>query len=95
MAPSLAAFDPPQFLLWLGMRRNIVRVDRLAIQFLAEAEQQLRQLACRLEPVCAWPVVSLLVAIQLYLQAEIFDMQIVALTHQRRNQGLESVLVVG
>ena len=73
MAPSLAAFDPPQFLFRLGMRRNVVRVDWLAIQFLAEAEQQLRQIACRLEPVCAWPVVPLLVATQLYLQALVFD----------------------
>ena len=77
------------------MRRNVVRVDRLAIQFLAEAEQQLGQIACRLEPVCAWPVVPLLVAVQLYLQAQVFDVQIVALTHQRRYQSLQSVLVIG
>ena len=44
MAPPLAPLHPPQFLLRLGMRRNVIKVDRLAIQFLGEAEQQLRQI---------------------------------------------------
>jgi hypothetical protein len=33
------------------MRWDVVRVDRLAIHLLAEAEQQLRQITCRVQPV--------------------------------------------
>jgi len=92
---SFAPLHAPKFFLRLGMRRNIVRVDRLVIQFLSEAEQQLGQIACRLQLIRMRPVVSLLVAIQLYLQTQIFDLQIVALTLKLGDQGLQSVFIVG
>lgn len=95
MAPALAALNPPQFLVWLGMRWDVVRVNRLAIHLLAEAEQQLRQITCRVQTVRPWSVVPLLVAIKLYLQAQVLDVQIVALAHQRRNHGLQSFLIIG
>jgi hypothetical protein len=64
MAPALARLNPSQLLSWLGMRRNVVRVERFAVQFFGRAEQQLRQLGCRLQPVCARAILLPLVAIQ-------------------------------
>ena len=78
--PALAPFHPPQFFLRFRMRRNIVRVDRLAIQFLGEAQQQLRQIAWRSEAglraarstaSCSHPALP--------AHAAVFEMQIVAL----------------
>src|ERR1035438_683974 len=59
------------------MRSNVVRVSWLAIQRLGEPQQQLRQFALGLQLVRTWTVVPLLVASQLYLQTQIFDVQIV------------------
>ena len=77
MAAALAPLHPPQFFVRLRMRRNIVRVDRLLVQLLGEAEQHLRQVACRLQPVGARTVVPLLVALQFYPQTQVLDVQII------------------
>ena len=45
-APPLAPLHPSQFFCWFRMRRNVIRVDRFAIQILGKTEQQLRQIAC-------------------------------------------------
>ncbi len=92
--PSFATLHASKFCLRLGMRRNVVSVYRLAIQFLGEAEQQLRQIGCRSQLIRPRPVLSLLVAIQLYLQTQVFDVQIVALTEQRSHHSLQSLLIV-
>ena len=76
-APPLAPLDTPQLFFRLGVRRNIAGVDRLAVQFLSEAEQHLRQLALRLQPIGAGAIVPLAVSLQLYLQAQVLDVQIV------------------
>jgi hypothetical protein len=76
-ASSLAPFHSPQFLLRLGMRWNIVRVDCLAIQLVCEVQQQLCQILCVLKPIRAWPVVLFLVTIQFYLQAQVLDLEII------------------
>ena len=58
-------------------RGNILRVDRFLLQLLAEVQQRLRQLAGRLQPVRARPVVPLLVALQLQLQTQLLHVEIV------------------
>ena len=45
MTPPSAPLHPPQFLLRFGMRRNIVRMNRLTVQLLGEVQQQLGQIA--------------------------------------------------
>ena len=87
-APPFAPPHSPQFLLRFGTWRDILRVDWLLVQCLSEAQQHLRQVAFRLKTIRAGSVIPLLVASQLHLQAQILDVQIVALTEQRCHHGL-------
>jgi hypothetical protein len=59
------------------MRRNVIRVNRLALQLFEEVQQQLCQIARGLKSIRARPVVSLLEPLQFQVQAQIFHMQIV------------------
>ena len=93
-APPFAPPHSPQFLLRFGTWRNILRVDRLLVQCLSEAQQHLRQVAFRLKTIRAGPVIPLPVASQLYLQAQILDVQIVALIEQRSHHGLQCFLII-
>ena len=67
-APSPPPLHPPPLARGRSPRGNILRVDRFLLQLLAEVQQRLRQLAARLQPVGARPVVPLLVTLQLQLQ---------------------------
>ncbi len=59
------------------MRRNVICVDRLAVQGFGEAQQQLRQLDLGLELVRTRTVVPLFQATEFYLQTQILQVQIV------------------
>jgi hypothetical protein len=54
----------------------------------------LSQIGCRLQPMRAWPLASVLVVIQLYLQAQIVQVQIVALTQRCGDLGLQGFLLI-
>src|SRR5208283_399816 len=60
--PPLARRRPP--------RGNVFPVNRFLLQLFAEVQQRLPQLARRLQPVGARPVVPLLVTLQLQLQTQ-------------------------
>ena len=84
VAAAFAPLHAPQFFVRLGMRRNIVRVDRLLVQCLGEAEQHLRQIALGLKTIRARTVIPLLVASQFHLQTQVLDVQIVGAVVSRR-----------
>jgi hypothetical protein len=69
IAPALAPLHSPPFFFRLRMRRNIVRVNRLAVQIFGEAQQQLRQIARGAQTIRARPVIPLLISLQLQLDA--------------------------
>jgi hypothetical protein len=70
IAPAHAPlYTPPFFFFGLRMRRNIVRVNRLAVQIFGEAQQQLRQIARGAQTIRARPVIPLLISLQLQLYA--------------------------
>ena len=75
--PALAPFHPAKFFLRFRMCRNVIRVDRLVVQCLGERQQHLRQFALGLKMIRTRTVVLLLVASQLHLQTQNFDVQIV------------------
>ena len=87
-APS----PPPLHLPPFARRRrpcgHVLGVDRRPLQFLAEVQQRLPQLAARLQPVRARPVIPLLVTLQLQLQTQRLHVEIVGtlplLGRQRR-----------
>src|SRR6516225_1547158 len=76
-APALAPPYSPQFFFGLRMGRKIGGVDRLAVQRLGEAQQQLRQIPLGLETIPARPVIPLLQAAEFYLQMQILQVQTV------------------
>ncbi len=76
-APPFAPLYPPQFFFRFRVGRKIGRVDRLAVQRLGEVEQQLRQIALKLETVRARAVIPFLEAAKFNLQAQILKIQIV------------------
>ena len=75
--PALTPFHTPQFFLRFRRRRDIVRVNRLAVHLLGEDQQQLRQIAGALKTVCSRAVIPLLVALQFQLRTQQFKMKIV------------------
>jgi hypothetical protein len=88
-APSPPPLHPPPLGRGRSLRGNILRVDRLLLQFLAEVQQRLRQLATRLQPVRPRPVVPPLVALQFQSQTQILQVQVVsALPLLRRPRGV-------
>src|SRR5450631_2767779 len=76
-APSRPPLYPPPLARGLSSLGNILRVDRLLLQLLAEVQQRLRQLAARLQAVRPRPVIPLLVTLQLQLQTQILHVEIV------------------
>jgi hypothetical protein len=94
MPAPFAPLHPAKFFFWWGFGWNIAGVDRLALQLLGECQQQLCQLVGRTQLVGARTVAGLLIAVQLYLQSQNFQVKIVALAQQRGNHGLKRFFVV-
>ena len=108
IAPALRPPHAPQFLDGLGRGRNVVRMNRFAIQLGGEREQHLGHLAARLEPVCARAVIPLLETLQFELQPQHLDAEFlgalvlflralrlpVALQNQRTHHRLQRVAVL-
>ena len=74
-ASAPAPLHPPQFRGRLARGGGFVGRSGFLRPFLAEVEQRLPQLLAGFQPVGAWPVVPLLVALQLQLQTEIFEVE--------------------
>ena len=85
IAPALAPPHAPQFIGRLGRGRNVVRMNRLAVQFLGEGEQHLRHLAARLQPVRARAVIPLLETLQFELKPQHLDAEFLGLPASLRS----------
>ncbi len=75
-ASAPAPLHPRQFVDRLA-RRHLVGRQGFLRPFLAEGQQRLPQLLAGFQPVGAWTVVPLLVALQLQLQTEIFEVELI------------------
>ena len=75
--PSLTPLYAPQFFLRFRRRRDILRVNRLAIHLLGEVQQQLRQIAGDLKTIRSRAVIPLLVSLQFHLRTQQFEMKFV------------------
>ncbi len=75
IAPTLAALHTTQLFGGLSRSRQIFRGNRLAVQFLGEVQQHLRNVFDRTAAVSARTVIPLLVTLQLQLHAKQLDLQ--------------------
>lgn len=79
IAPTLAPLYAPQLFRRICSASKVVCVDRLVIQVLGEAQQQLRQFTRGAQPIRARTVIPLLVTLQLQLYANQLDLQLLFL----------------